>query len=553
MEQTDFLVLGSGIAGLVAAHKLASLGTVAVLTKKEAWEANTNYAQGGIAAVTSETDSFDAHVADTLAAGAGLCDERIVRLTVQEAPARIRELQELGVRFSGAAGRDGPDLGLEAGHSQRRILHAGDITGREIERALVAACRADPRVRVFEGHVAVNLILDKQGRARGCYAMDRATGKIRVFSAGRTVLATGGAGKIYVYTTNPDIATGDGMAMALRAGATLANMEMVQFHPTCLFHPKEKSFLLSEALRGEGGKLITRSGRRFMPSYDRAAELAPRDIVARAIDSELKKTGDPCVYLDMTHKTVKFLRGRFPNIYAKLLSLGIDMAAEPVPVVPAAHFFCGGVRVDEWGRTDVPGLYAIGECSHTGLHGANRLASNSLLEGCVFAHRVFLDIQRSVRTPLPRFSPPPWNPGKAEPLDEAVVIAQNWDEIRRLMWNYVGIVRTDKRLERALRRMQLLSAEIDQYYWDFILTPDLIELRNIAEVATAVIVSAMRRKESRGLHYTLDYPKPRPSERRDTLLRRDDVLRALAAGGPAGARARESRRGRPDRRAGAAR
>ena len=528
----DFLILGSGIAGLLAARKLSALGTVCVLTKKQAAESNTNYAQGGIAAVMSVADSFDAHVADTLAAGAGLCDERIVRLTVEEAPDRIRELQELGVRFSGAVGRDGPDLGLEAGHSQRRILHAGDITGREIERALVAACRANPRIRFFEDHIGVNLILDKQGRARGAYAMDRATRRIKAFSAGRTILATGGAGKVYIYTTNPDIATGDGMAMALRAGATLANMEMVQFHPTCLFHPKEKSFLLSEALRGEGGKLILKDGTRFMPSYDKAAELAPRDIVARAIDAELKRTGDPCVYLDMTHKTVKFLKGRFPNIYEKLLSLGIDMAAEPVPVVPAAHFFCGGVRVDEWGRTDVPHLYAIGETSHTGLHGANRLASNSLLEGCVFAHRVFLDAQRAAlggrAKPLPPFKAPPWNPGKAEPLDEAVVIAQNWDEIRRLMWNYVGIVRTDKRLERALRRMQLLTAEISQYYWDFILTPDLIELRNLADVACAVIVSARKRKESRGLHYTLDYPRRRLSEKHDTLIDRDRVRAALA-------------------------
>jgi L-aspartate oxidase len=524
---SDFLVLGSGIAGLVAARKLSSLGTVTLLTKKEAGEANTNYAQGGIAAVMSRADSFDAHVDDTLSAGAGLCDERIVRLTVEEAPARIRELQELGVRFSGAAGRDGPDLGLEAGHSQRRILHAGDITGREIERALLHACRQTRGIRIVENHIAVNLIQDRSRRVRGAYAMDRSSGRITAFSASRTVLATGGAGKVYVYTTNPDIATGDGMAMALRAGATLANMEMVQFHPTCLFHPKEKSFLLSEALRGEGGKLILKNGRRFMPAYDRQAELAPRDIVARAIDSELKKSGDACVYLDMTHKTTKFLRGRFPNIYEKLRSLGIDMGAEPVPVVPAAHFFCGGVRVDEHGRTDLPGLYAIGEASHTGLHGANRLASNSLLEGCVFAHRLFEQVRREGPPKLSPFQPQPWNPGKAEPLDEAVVIAQNWDEIRRMMWNYVGIVRTDKRLERALNRMRLLTAEIGQYYWDFILTPDLIELRNLADVASAVIVSAMKRKESRGLHYTLDYPRPRASQRRDTLLKRDDVTEAL--------------------------
>jgi L-aspartate oxidase len=538
--RSDFLVVGSGIAGLLAAHKLSALGTVVVLTKKQAAESNTNYAQGGIAAVTSGSDSFDAHVADTLSAGAGLCDERIVQLAVEEAPARIRELQELGVRFSKAVGRDGPDLGLEAGHSQRRILHAGDITGREIERALVASCRSNPRIRFFEDHIGVNLILDAHKRARGLYAMDRAAGKIRVFLADRIVLATGGAGKVYLYTSNPDIATGDGMAMALRAGATLANMEFVQFHPTCLFHPKAKSFLLSEALRGEGGKLRLKNGRRFMDKHHAAAELAPRDVVARAIDAELKKSGDECVYLDMTHKTVRFLRSRFPNIYEKLLGLGIDMAAEPVPVVPAAHFFCGGVRVDDRGRSDVAGLYAIGETAHTGLHGANRLASNSLLEGCVFAHRVFLDARLEGRSNLPRFAAPAWNPGKAEPLDEAVVIAQNWDEIRRLMWNYVGIVRTDKRLDRALRRMQLLVAEIDQYYWDFILTPDLIELRNLAEVASAVIVSAMSRKESRGLHYNLDYPRARAALRKDTVvgkaevalaLRHSGMAKALAAGG----------------------
>jgi L-aspartate oxidase len=444
---------------------------------------------------------------------------------VEEAPARVRELQELGVRFS--VNRDKVDLGLEAGHSQRRILHAGDITGREIERALLQSCRKNPNIAIFENHIGVNLILDPQGRVRGAYAMDRESGQIRAFRADATILATGGAGKVYIYTTNPDIATGDGMAMAARAGATLANMEFVQFHPTCLFHPKEKSFLLSEALRGEGGRLLLKSGERFMRKYSAQGELAPRDVVARAIDAELKRTGDACVYLDMTHKTVRFLRSRFPNIYARLLSLGIDMAAEPVPVVPAAHFFCGGARVDEWGRTDLPGLFAVGEVSHTGLHGANRLASNSLLEGCVFAHRVFLRLQADRAAGaqrLPPYEAPAWNPGKAEPLDEAVVIAQNWDEIRRLMWNYVGIVRTDKRLERALRRMQLLNAEIEQYYWDFILTPDLIELRNLAEVATAVIVSAMARKESRGLHYTLDYPKPRNSEKHDTLLKRRKIL-----------------------------
>ncbi|MBI4377029.1 MAG: L-aspartate oxidase [Elusimicrobia bacterium] len=527
VHSSDFLVLGSGISGLLAAYKLASLGTVHVVTKREASEANTRYAQGGIAAVTAAGDSFDQHLADTMNAGAGLCREPIVRIAVEEGPARIRELQELGVRFSPGSGGS-PDLGLEAGHSQRRILHAGDITGEEIERALLAACRRHSNIRFFEKHLAINLIRAPAGSIRGAYVMERDGGAIHAFIATSTLLASGGAGKVYIYTSNPDTATGDGMAMAFRAGAPLSNMEFVQFHPTCLFHPKAKSFLLSEALRGEGGRLLLKSGRAFMKSYNAAAELAPRDIVARAIDSELKKSGDEHVLLDMTNKSRDFLKGRFPNIYDKLLGLGIDMAVDPIPVVPAAHFFCGGVRTDEWGRTELPGLFAIGEVADTGLHGANRLASNSLLEGCVFAHRAYLKLKEERRGPsAPAFEPPAWNPGKAVPLDEAVVISQNWDEIRRLMWNYVGIVRSNRRLERALRRMSLLNAEIEQYYWDFILTPDLVELRNLAEVATAVILSAMARKESRGLHYNLDYPSALETERHDTVLRKSQALKAL--------------------------
>ena len=524
----DFLILGSGIAGLLAARKLSELGSVAVVTKKEIFEANTNYAQGGIAAVVAAGDTFDAHVRDTLEAGAGLCDERVVRFTVEEAPARIRDLEELGVRFARNGGA--ADLGLEAGHSQRRVLHSGDITGREIERALVAACRAARNIRLFENHMAVNVILDPDGRARGAYVLEPKTGRVRVFSADATILATGGAGKVYIYTSNPDVATGDGFAMAMRAGATMANMEFVQFHPTILFHPEARSFLISEALRGEGGRLVLKSGRAFARDYDRRGELAPRDIVARAIDAELKRTGDDCVYLDMTHRSRAFLQRRFPNIDAKLRSLGIDMARQPIPVVPAAHFFCGGARVNDWGKTDVPRLYAIGEVSHTGLHGANRLASNSLLEGAVFAHRLYLRFkERGKALKLPRYRAPEWNPGRAVRLDEAVVISQNWDEIRRLMWNYVGIVRSERRLDRALRRMRLLRTEIDQYYWDFLPTPDLLELRNIADVAAMVVLSAMRRRESRGLHYTLDHPQAAVSERRDTLLRKDDVLTALRA------------------------
>ncbi|MBI2788273.1 MAG: L-aspartate oxidase [Elusimicrobia bacterium] len=518
-RRSDFLVLGSGIAGLLTAHKLARLGRVTLVTKKEAAESNTNYAQGGIAAVMSEIDTFESHVRDTLVAGAGICDEDVVRLTVSEAPARVRELQELGVRFSEREAV--VDLGLEAGHSQRRILHAGDITGREIERALVASVRRDKNVDLIENALAVDLLLDKSGACRGAYVMDRASGRIETISAEATVLATGGAGKVYLYTSNPDIATGDGMAMAWRAGARMANMEFVQFHPTCLYHPQAKSFLLSEALRGEGGKLILKDGTRFMSRYDRRKELAPRDIVARAIDAELKRTGDECVYLDMTHHPRAFLKSRFPNIYAKVKSFGIDMAVTPIPAVPAAHFFCGGVHTDTSGRTSVPRLYAVGETAHTGLHGANRLASNSLLEGCVFAHRLAEHLASPAALgPAAPFTPKPWNPGRAVTSDEAVVISQNWDEIRQLMWNYVGIVRTDKRLDRAWARLELLRREISDYYWDFLPTPDVVELRNIADVATMVIRSAMMRKESRGLHYTLDYPKPKAAWRRDTFIKR---------------------------------
>ncbi len=519
----DFLVIGSGLAGLLSAHKLSALGSVCLLAKKEASEGNSQYAQGGIAAAVDPGDDPSQHAEDTLKAGAGLCNEEVVRLVVGDAPARVRELADLGVHFSAKGGP--PDLGLEAGHSRRRVLHAGDATGREIVQALLKRCREDRGVRLCEGHVAVDLIRDSGGSCCGAYVLQRATGSVRTFTARATILATGGAGKVYIYTSNPDVATGDGMAMAWRAGATLANMEFVQFHPTCLYHPQAKSFLISEALRGEGGKLVDREGRNFMAGLHPQAELAPRDIVARAIDSELKRTGEECVFLDMTHKSADYLKSRFPTIHEKCLSFGIDMAVAPIPVVPAAHFFCGGVRTDAHGATSVPGLFAVGETAHTGLHGANRLASNSLLECCVFAERLFghLSARRELWEQRPISPPPDWNPGKAVKSDEAVVISQNWDEIRRLMWNYVGIVRSKKRLERAFHRMELLNREIDQYYWDFLLTPDLIELRNIAVVATAVIRSAMARCESRGLHYTLDYPQPVESERHDTLLSRFSV------------------------------
>ncbi|MDD5627551.1 MAG: L-aspartate oxidase [Elusimicrobia bacterium] len=519
----DFLVIGSGLAGLLSAHKLSALGSVCLLTKKEAAECNSNYAQGGIAAAVGAGDTPESHLADTLKAGAGLCREDIVRLVASEAPARVRELCELGVGFSQKDGA--PDLGLEAGHSRRRVLHAGDITGHEVIRALVERCRSDGQVRILENHIAVNLIRDGRGVCCGAYALERATGEVHTFTARATVLATGGAGKVYLYTSNPDVATGDGMAMAWRAGATLANMEFVQFHPTCLYHPRAKSFLISEALRGEGGRLVDRRGRAFMEGYHPAKELAPRDIVARAIDAELKRSGEECVFLDMTHMSAAALRERFPNIYEKCLSFGIDMAAEPIPVVPAAHFFCGGVQTDADAATSIPRLFAVGEAAHTGLHGANRLASNSLLECCVFAHRLCGLLKRRPELwAKPDFAAPQeWNPGRAVQSDEAVVIEQNWDEVRRLMWNYVGIVRSERRLERALNRMQLLNREIEQYYWDFLLTPDLIELRSIAVVATAVIQSAMARRESRGLHYTLDFPEPVDAERKDTMISRYSV------------------------------
>ncbi len=531
MKEFDFLVLGSGIAGLTFALKVASRGRVAIITKKNRAESNTNYAQGGIAAVTSKEDSFEMHVRDTLAAGAGLCKEAVVRTIVEEGPARIAELIELGMKFSerDAPGEDGGkelDLGKEGGHSKRRILHAKDVTGREIERALLAAAARLPNIEIFEDHFSIDLVTTQKlglagpNRSVGVYVLDRRTGQVETFAAPVTVLATGGCGKVYLYTTNPDIATGDGVAMAYRAGAAVANMEFVQFHPTCLYHPRAKSFLVSEAVRGEGGILKTVEGVEFMQAFHPLRSLAPRDIVARAIDNEMKRSGADHVLLDITHKPAPFIIERFPNIYRTCLQFGIDMTKEAVPVVPAAHYQCGGVLTSVDGATDVEGLFAVGEVACTGLHGANRLASNSLLEALVCSHRASQRVTaRKVAAVGAKI--PAWQSGKANNADEMVVVSHNWDEIRRLMWDYVGIVRTNKRLQRAQKRIANLQEEIHEYYWDFIVTSDLLELRNIATVASIIVESALQRPESRGLHYNLDYPRPDPAwAQRDTVVRK---------------------------------
>ena len=506
MYLSDVLIIGSGIAGLSSAIKLAEGAKVTILTKKEASEANTNYAQGGIASVFDRDDSLADHVADTLRTGDGLSRSDVVNYVISRGPRLVDELCQLGVRFSQTE-ENTFALGLEGGHSKRRVLHAGDTTGREIERALLATVRAHPNIRLLEHHTSIDLICSGE-RCVGVYALDNLSQTVKTFLAKVTILATGGAGKVYLYTSNPDIATGDGMAMAKRAGATLTNMEFVQFHPTCLYYPQAKSFLISEALRGEGGILKTVDGRRFMEAVHPLKELAPRDVVARAIDAELKRSGQEYVLLDISHEDPVFIESRFPNIYQTCLKFGFDITKEPIPVVPAAHYFCGGVEVTIHGESDIPGLYAIGEVAHTGLHGANRLASNSLLEALVFADAAAQRIQSTLAhvPPSPQ-DVAPWNPGNATNSDERVVITQNWDEVRRLMWNYVGIVRTTKRLARAKRRLELFKEEIQEYYWNFIITQDLIELRNLVCVADAVITCALARHESRGLHYTLDYPE----------------------------------------------
>jgi L-aspartate oxidase len=516
--ETDYLVIGSGIAGMYFALNAAAHGRVVIIAKKKLDDTATNWAQGGVAAVLGDDDSFEAHVQDTLTVGDGLCKREIVEMTVREGPGHVKKLVDLGVQFA----RDDAgnfELGREGGHTQRRVVHYADVTGREIQRALHAAVAAHPNITLLEEHIAIDLLsMAKYGGEPACfgaYVLDNKTGIIRPFVSRATVLASGGTGKVYIYTSNPDVATGDGIAMAYRIGAAVSNLEFVQFHPTVLYHPWAKSFLISEALRGEGGTLRLATGQTFMENYHPLASLGPRDVVARAIDNELKKSGADCVLLDMTHLDPAFVRQRFPNIAERCLELGIDITRQGIPVVPAAHYMCGGVQADEHGQTTVRNLYAIGETASTGLHGACRLASNSLLEGMVFAARA-AEHARSTELRRPG-QVAPWQSGNATDSNDAIVVALNWDEVRRFMWSYVGIVRSDKRIERARHRIELLRQEIAEYYWDFKVNSDIIELRNLALVANLIIESARRRKESRGLHYTVDYPG-KLEVARDTVL-----------------------------------
>ncbi len=510
----DVLIIGSGLAGLTAALLLAPSRRVAVVTKRELNDGSSAWAQGGMAAVLAEGDSVEQHVNDTLIAGAGLCDVPATRAVVEGAPEAIAWLRALGVAFSEDSENPGElHLTREGGHSQRRIVHAADATGAAVQRTLIEKVRSTPGITLFEHHMLVDVITDRHlkrpgNHCYGAYVLDTASGEVLTFSAGHTILATGGAGKVYLYSTNPDTATGDGIAAAWRAGCSVGNMEFIQFHPTCLYHPDAKSFLITEAVRGEGGKLLlpaSAGGGRFMPAHDARAELAPRDVVARAIDFEMKKHGVDCVYLDISHQSPAFLQEHFPNILKRCAELGIDITRQPIPVVPAAHYTCGGVMTDLAGRTDVAGLYAIGETACTGLHGANRLASNSLVECVVLARATAQAIEAGAPGETPAL--PAWDESQVTDADEAVVISHNWDELRRFMWNYVGIVRTNKRLERAAHRIALLDAEIQEFYAHFRVTRDLLELRNLVQVADLIVRSAHGRHESRGLHFSRDYPE----------------------------------------------
>lgn len=524
-QHFDILIIGSGTAGLTLALHMASQARVAVISKGQLDEGASLYAQGGISVVLDKTDSIQSHIDDTLRAGAGLCNEDAVRFTVEHARENIEWLIEQGVSFT----RDGVTsetyhLTQEGGHSHRRIIHSADATGREVETTLLDKAKAHPNISLFPFHIGIDLITSgkqlKQSpnRALGCYVLDINNDEVKTFLAPVTVLATGGAGKVYLYTSNPDVSTGDGIAMGWRAGCRVANMEFVQFHPTCLFHPKAKSFLISEALRGEGATLLLANGERFMPRFHPQAELAPRDVVARAIDHEMKRLGHDCVYLDISHKPATFIKSHFPTIYKRCLELGIDMTKEPIPVVPAAHYTCGGIMTDLHGRTNIQGLYAVGETAHTGLHGANRMASNSLLECLVFARAAADDIKRQQYENVTE-QVPAWDASQVYPAKEAIAISHNWDELRRFMWDYVGIVRTTERLNKAKQRLQLLKQEILEYYSQHHISNDLLELRNLADVAELIITSALMRKESRGLHFTLDYP-----ERDSKLAARETII-----------------------------
>jgi len=522
----DVLIIGSGAAGLSLALTLAEHTKVLILSKGPLESGSTAYAQGGISAVLSENDSFDSHVDDTLNAGGGLCDIETVRFTVKHAPERIAWLIEQGVPFTQIKNKQGKleyHLTREGGHSHRRVIHAEDATGHAVVASLIPKVIAHPNIDVLERHISIDLITGKKlgyqtQRCLGAYIFNIDTGKILAIRSRFTILATGGAGKAYLYTSNPDSSTGDGIAMSWRAGCRVANMEFIQFHPTCFYHPDAKSFLISEAVRGEGGQLLLPDGSRFMDKFDKRAELAPRDIVARAIDHEMKRLGCDYVFLDISHKSADFITQHFPNIYQKCLDFGYDMTCEPIPVVPAAHYTCGGVVTNHDGQTDVAGLYAVGEVAFTGLHGANRMASNSLLECLVFAHAAAENIlQQFDNVPYPP-QVPEWDESRVTDSDEEVVVSHNWEELRRFMWDYVGIVRTTKRLQRAKHRIDLLLREIDEYYSNFHITNDLLELRNLTQVSDLIIRSALMRKESRGLHYTLNYPNPAPLAHNTVLI-----------------------------------
>jgi len=519
MQQFDVLIIGSGLAGLSLALRTANNKKICLVSKRTINDSASNWAQGGIAAVLNNEDSIEAHIQDTLTAGAGLCDIAVTKKVVEHGKETVEWLIEQGVSFTREADDSGYHLTREGGHSQRRIIHSADATGHAVQVTLAEKVRRHPNITLLENHIAVDLITTQKVKTNdaaladnnaclGAYVLDNTSGKVITIGAQNTVLATGGAGKVYLYTTNPDVSTGDGMAMAWRAGCRVANMEFIQFHPTCLFHPHAKSFLISEVVRGEGGILKLPDGTRFMPEHDARAELAPRDVVARAIDFEMKKRGLDCVYLDISHRSLEFIQEHFPNIYRRCLELGIDISKTPIPVVPAVHFMCGGVMTDDVGRTDIQHLYAIGETACTGLHGANRLASNSLLECLVFGQSAAEDILSQKDISIPTL--PYWDESRVTDADEEVLISHTWDELRRSMWNYVGIVRTDKRLSRALHRIHMLRDEVHEFYSNFKISNDLIELRNLLQVAELIVRSAMERKESRGLHYSKDHPNTDP-------------------------------------------